>query len=50
MRVIFEIALLDLLVDLKEKEAAPELRKLSTDEAVNGGVRQHARWALEKLQ
>jgi len=47
---LVQIALLDLLVDLKEKEAAPELRKLSTDEAVNGGVRQHARWALEKLQ
>lgn len=47
---LVQIALLDLLVDLKEKEAAPELRKLASDEQIDLAVRQHASWALGKLQ
>jgi hypothetical protein len=38
------------LVDLKEKEAAPELRALANDSSAEAGVRQHASQALEKLQ
>jgi hypothetical protein len=45
-----QIALIDLLVDLKEKEAVPELRNLAADEKVNEAVRQHANWALGKLK
>ena len=45
-----QVALIDLLVDLKEKEAVPELRKLTTDSAANESVRQRAQWALERLQ
>ncbi len=47
---LVQIALLDLLVDLKEKEAAPELRNLAEDEKVDAAVRQHANWALGKLR
>jgi hypothetical protein len=47
---LVQVALIDLLVDLKKKEAAPELRALAADEAVHAGVRQRATWALEKLQ
>lgn len=47
---IVQVALIDLLVDLKETEAAPELRKVITDSSTDDGVRQRAQWALEKLQ
>jgi len=45
-----EIALIDLLVDLHETEARPDLAKLATDDKVNEAVRQHAKVAMEKLQ
>jgi len=45
-----QVALIDLLVDLKDPEAAPELRRLSGNETANEGVRQRAQWALERLQ
>jgi anti-sigma factor RsiW len=47
---IVQVALIDLLVDLKETEAAPELQRVATDGATDIGVRQRAEWALEKLQ
>jgi HEAT repeat protein len=47
---IVQVALIDLLVDLKETEAAPELRKVAADGSTDVGVRQRAQWALEKLQ
>jgi hypothetical protein len=47
---IVQVALIDLLVDLKDPEAAPELRRLSGNETANEGVRQKAQWALERLQ
>src|SRR5580704_7961412 len=47
---LVQMALLDLLVDLKEKEAAPELRKLAADTNINASVREHTKWALGKLQ
>lgn len=47
---IVQMALLDLLVDLKEKDAAPELRKMAADETVDASVRDHVKWALEKLR
>jgi len=45
-----QIALIDLLVDLHEVEARPELGTLSTDGQINEAVRQHAKVAMEKLQ
>ena len=47
---LVQVALIDLLVDLKKKEAAPELRGLAGDQTLDAGVRERATWALEKLQ
>ena len=47
---LVQVSLIDLLVDLKENEAAPELKKLTSDDQIDAGVRQHAQWALGKLQ
>ncbi len=47
---IVQVALIDLLVDLKEAEAAPELQRVAMDDATDVGVRQRAQWALERLQ
>jgi len=45
-----QVALIDLLVDLKVKQAEPELRQILQNASVNAGVRQRAQWALERLQ
>ena len=42
---LVQVALIDLLVDLKEAEAAPALRGLAVNPAVDAGVRQRANWA-----
>lgn len=47
---IVQVALIDLLVDLKETGAAKELQRVASDDATDSGVRQRARWALERLQ
>jgi hypothetical protein len=44
------MALIDLLVDLRDKEAVPELRKLSADGALIQPVRARAERAIERLQ
>jgi HEAT repeat protein len=46
---LVQIALIDLLVDLKVTDAAPELKKLSVDAAVDVSVRERAKAALGKL-
>jgi hypothetical protein len=47
---LVQIALIDLLVDLKDTEAAPELAQLASDEKIDSAVRQHTKWALGRLQ
>lgn len=47
---LVQVAIIDLLVDLKEREAEPELRRIAGDTSADAGVRQRAQWALEKLQ
>jgi hypothetical protein len=47
---LVQIYLIDLLVDLRDKGAVPELAKISNDASVNADVRKHAKLALEKLQ
>jgi hypothetical protein len=47
---LVQIALIDLLVDMRKKDAAPDLRALAADPSLNAGVRQRATWALERLQ
>jgi len=46
---LVQIALIDLLVDLKAADAATELKRLSADETVDGSVRERAKWALGRL-
>lgn len=47
---LVQVALIDLLVDFKERSAAGVLKTLATNRDANEGVRQQAEWALEKLQ
>jgi hypothetical protein len=47
---LVQIALIDLLVDWKDKSAAPELAALASNESIDSAVRQHAKWAIGKLQ
>jgi len=47
---LVQVALIDLLVDLKERQAEPELRQLIQNSAADTGVRERAQWALERLQ
>jgi HEAT repeat protein len=46
---LVQIALIDLLTDLKVTDAAPELKKLSSDGTVDVNVRERAKAALGKL-
>ena len=45
-----QIALIDLLVEIKEKEAREPLRELAAKTDVNDAVRTRATWALERIQ
>jgi hypothetical protein len=47
---IVQVAIIDLLVDLKEGKAGPELRRLAENASIDNGVRQRAQWALERLE
>jgi len=46
---LVQIALIDLLVDLKVSDAAPELNKLVSDDTIDSSVRDRAKWALGKI-
>ena len=50
MEPLVQVALIDFLVDMKERQAAEGLRRLTEDGGVNDGVKERARWALTKLQ
>ena len=45
-----QISLIDLLVDLREKESAGTLRQLSRDPSINAAVRERAETALARLE
>jgi hypothetical protein len=47
---LVQVALIDFLVEFKERQASGELRRLAVDDSVNAGVKQRALWALERLQ
>jgi len=47
---LVQIALIDLLVQFNDKDAAPELRKLAQDGQANPEVRQRASASLQKLE
>jgi HEAT repeat protein len=46
---LVQIALIDLLVDLKVTDASAELKRLTTETSVDSSVRERAKWALGKL-
>lgn len=47
---LVQIALIDALVHMREKDAAGEFSKLSTQADANAAVRQRAQWALKTLK
>lgn len=47
---LVQVALIDLLVDIRDRQAAPGLRKLADDNSVDDDVKERARWALTRLQ
>jgi hypothetical protein len=47
---LVQIAILDQIVELREKSAAPAIQPLLTIQDVNPDVRQRAQWALKQLQ
>jgi hypothetical protein len=47
---LVQIALIDQLVEMKERGARPVLQRLASDEQVRSEVRQRAKWAVEKIQ
>jgi HEAT repeat protein len=47
---LVQIALIDLLVDLKDTDAVADLANLSNDEKIDSAVREHAKWALGRLR
>ena len=47
---LVQIALMDLLVQLNDQEAAPALRKLAQDAQADNQVRQHAAWAIQRME
>lgn len=47
---LVQVALIDLLVDLKEKNAETELKRVALDGSTDSDVRQRAQWALARLQ
>jgi hypothetical protein len=47
---LVQIALMDLLVQLNDREAAPALRKLAQDAQADNQVRQHAAWAIQRME
>jgi hypothetical protein len=47
---IVQVALIDLLVDSKEKQAQQALHRVASDASADADVRERAHWALERLQ
>ena len=47
---LVQIALIDLLVQLHDKQAAPALRRLAQDAQADVEVREHAVWAIQRME
>ena len=46
---LVQVALIDFMVEVNEREALPELRRLSQDASVNQAVRERATWSLQQI-
>lgn len=46
---LVQIALIDLIVEMREKQAAAALKELITNEKVNADVKQRAEWGIQQL-
>jgi HEAT repeats/Putative zinc-finger len=46
---LVQVALIDLMVDLKESSVLPTLQRLAKDQTLNQTVRQRAVWAIQRL-
>jgi hypothetical protein len=47
---LVQVALIDLLVDINDRQAAPDLRKLADDTSVDDNVKERALWALKRFE
>lgn len=47
---LVQIALIDLVVDLKDSSSITELKQVAENDSLNPGVRERAAWAVERLQ
>jgi HEAT repeats len=47
---LVQIALIDLVVDLKDSSSITELRQVAGNDSLNPSVRERAAWAVERLQ
>jgi anti-sigma factor RsiW len=47
---LVQVAIVDLLVDLNERDAEPVLQRMVQNVSTDAGVRQRAQWALERLE
>lgn len=47
---LVQIALIDLVVDLKDSAAVTELKQVAGNDSLNPSVRERAAWAVERLQ
>jgi HEAT repeats len=46
---LVQVALIDFMVEINQREAVPELRRLSQDLMVNQAVRERAKWSLQQI-
>jgi hypothetical protein len=49
MSPLVQVALIDFMVEVNEREALPQLRRLSQDAMVNQTVRERAAWGLQRI-
>ena len=47
---LVQVAIIDLLAQLNDRDAAPVLRKAAEDARFNAAVRQRAAWALKQME
>ena len=46
---LVQVALIDFMVEVNEREALPQLRRLSQDAMANKAVRERAAWSLQRI-